>query len=329
MILSGNTLYGTAERGGASGYGTVFSVNTDGSGFTTVYSFTAPTVPGGSGTNSDGAVPWSGVILSGNVLYGTATQGGSYGNGTIFAINTDGKGFTNLYNFTAVTTNSSGAYTNSDGGGPNELILSDNTLYGTAEFGGASGCGTVFSVNTDGSGFTNLYNFTADSDGFDPNALILSGNTLYRTAQRGGKNRNGTVFKVNTDDSGFTTLYRFTDSDNTGANSDGWWPGPGLVLAGDTLYGTSQRGGKYANGTVFSLTLPPPELKLTASGANIVLTWPTNATGFTLQSATALANGGDWQDSTLKVTVVGDQNVVTVDTTAPTAPAAFFRLRGP
>ena len=41
-----------------------------------------------------------------------------------------------------------------------------------------------------------------------------------------------------------------------------------------------------------------------------------------------LANGGDWQDSSLQATVVGDQNVVTVDPTVPTAPTGFFRLRG-
>ena len=40
LILSGNTLYGTASSGGSSGDGTVFAVNTDGTGFTTLHSFT-------------------------------------------------------------------------------------------------------------------------------------------------------------------------------------------------------------------------------------------------------------------------------------------------
>ena len=67
LILSGNTLYGTASGGGSSGNGTVFAVNTDGTSFTTLYSFTALV----SGTNSDGAGPVAGLILSGNTLYGT------------------------------------------------------------------------------------------------------------------------------------------------------------------------------------------------------------------------------------------------------------------
>ena len=70
LILSGNTLYGTASNGGSSGNGTVFAVNTDGTGFTTLHSFT---------DGNDGANPGAGLILSGNTLYGTASEGGSFG----------------------------------------------------------------------------------------------------------------------------------------------------------------------------------------------------------------------------------------------------------
>jgi uncharacterized repeat protein (TIGR03803 family) len=91
---------------------------------------------------SDGAYPTAGLITnsSGNTLYGTAVQGGSPGYGTVFAVNTDGTGFTNLHNF---------AYYDSDGAYPKAgLILSVNSLYGTG--GGSSpGNGTVFAVNTD------------------------------------------------------------------------------------------------------------------------------------------------------------------------------------
>src|SRR5439155_7669597 len=38
------------------------------------------------GTNSDGANPFGGLILSGNTLYGTATYGGSSGRGTVFSL---------------------------------------------------------------------------------------------------------------------------------------------------------------------------------------------------------------------------------------------------
>src|SRR5689334_892928 len=48
-------------------------------------------------TNSDGAVPQAGLLLSGNTLYGTASGGGISGRGTLFKVNADGSGFTNLH----------------------------------------------------------------------------------------------------------------------------------------------------------------------------------------------------------------------------------------
>jgi len=125
LVLSGNTLYGTTTGGGSSGNGMVFAVNTDGSVFTNLYSFSG---------GSDGGAPYAGLILSGNTLYGTTAGGGSLANGTVFALHIDGSVFTNLYNFTG----------GSGGGAPYAgLILSSNTLYGTTAGGGSSGKGTV------------------------------------------------------------------------------------------------------------------------------------------------------------------------------------------
>jgi uncharacterized repeat protein (TIGR03803 family) len=117
-------------------------------GFTNLHSFT-PTgyeTSTGNYTNSDGDYPQAELLLSGNVLYGTASQGG-LGNGTVFAVNTDGTGFTTLHKFT-VPSGSNPGFTNSDGGYPVAgLILFSNTLYGTSRFGGISGKGTVFSIS--------------------------------------------------------------------------------------------------------------------------------------------------------------------------------------
>jgi len=101
----------------------------------------------------------------------------------------------------------------------------------------------VFAVNADGTGFTNLHSFTY-SDGATPWAgLILSGNTLYGTAIQGGRSGNGTVFAVNTDGTGFTNLHSFTAHDDSDINGDGAYPNGGLILSGNTLYGTASRGG--------------------------------------------------------------------------------------
>src|SRR6266704_3453171 len=70
--------------------------------------------------------------------------------GTIFALKTDGTGFTNLHSFT------NGA----DGAIPvAALVAGANTLYGTATGGGAGRNGTIFAINPDGSGLTILHAF--------------------------------------------------------------------------------------------------------------------------------------------------------------------------
>src|SRR6266436_6643327 len=98
--------------------------------FTTLHSF----------AGSDGAYPFAGLLLSGTTLFGTTQRGGSFGRGTVFALNVDGTDFTNVYNFTGGL----------DGDSPAaSLILSGNTLYGTTTGGGSSGNGTVFAVHTD------------------------------------------------------------------------------------------------------------------------------------------------------------------------------------
>jgi uncharacterized repeat protein (TIGR03803 family) len=79
------------------------------------------------------------LTLSGSTLYGTAPVGGSSGNGTAFAINIDGSGFTLLHTFSG----------GSDGALPNNgLVLSGGTLYGTAfQSSAAGGNGTIFSIS--------------------------------------------------------------------------------------------------------------------------------------------------------------------------------------
>ena len=118
----------------------------------------------------------------------------------MFALNANGTAsFTNLYEFAD----------GNDGGNPEAgLVLSGDALYGTTENGGTNGSGSVFAVNSDGTGFTNVYSFTGDSDGAVPlGGLILSGGTLYGTASEGGTNGSGTVFAVNTNGTGFTVLH--------------------------------------------------------------------------------------------------------------------------
>src|SRR5467141_58072 len=64
---NGKTRYGTAANGGSGGWGTLFAINTDGTGFTNLHGFSC----------SDGASPYAGLTVAGNTLYGTTARGGS------------------------------------------------------------------------------------------------------------------------------------------------------------------------------------------------------------------------------------------------------------
>ena len=77
LTLSGNSLYGTTLMGGAYEDGTVFSLPVSGGSPTVLASFA-----GGSG----GKNPNVDLTLSGNTLYGTTWQGGTYNDGTVFAL---------------------------------------------------------------------------------------------------------------------------------------------------------------------------------------------------------------------------------------------------
>lgn len=288
VLLIGNTLFSTAAFGGTIagdptyGSGTIFSVNTDGTGFTKLHSFT-PLNPG-NGKNSDGADPWAGLISSGNTLYGRTGLGGTNGNGTLFKINTDGTGFTTIYNtgwsIYVVSGNTiygqMGNYisaVNTDGTGVRSIyglndfpaaeidvmFLSGSTLYGTMN---TDYYGNVFKINIDGSGFATLHTFSNGNDGADPAGLVISGNMLYGVANHGGANGNGTVFSVDTNGSGFSVLYSFSEQQfdpspyngytTTFTNADGVNP-DGLWLSGNRLYGTTYFGGTNGNGTIFAV----------------------------------------------------------------------------
>ena len=270
LTLSGGTLYGTARQGGSFGRGVVFSLNTNGTGYTVLRSFSAVTLNSdGVLTNSDGAHPFAGLTLSGSTLYGTTYGGGISGNGVVFSLNTNGTDYTVLKSLSALKTNSVGIPTNSDGARPEGyLTLSGNTLYGATYFGGSSGQGALFSLKTNGTGYTLIKNFSArtmnsdgiatNSDGSLPGAgLMLSGNTLYGTTTSGGTSGNGVVFSLNTNGIGYTVLKSFSvliqNSVGIDTNSDGSLPGAGLTLSGSTLYGTTIYGGTSGNGVVFFL----------------------------------------------------------------------------
>lgn len=243
VTLSGSTLYGTTYRGGSgagdAGNGTVFAVNTNGTGYRTVYSF----------SSTDGNRPYGTVTVGGSTLYGmTYYSGASGGKGSIYSVNTDGSDHTTLHTFTG------GA---SDGATPlgGTLTLDGTTLYGMAAHGGpglsSTTDGVAFRIGSDGSAYSNLVDFTGGAMGAVPyGGLTMVGSRWYGMTRYGGSAGpgQGVIFSMNLDGSGYTNLHEFA-----GGTADGAQPNGSLTFDGSVLYGTTRNGGSFGTGTVFRI----------------------------------------------------------------------------
>jgi uncharacterized repeat protein (TIGR03803 family) len=224
--------YGTTSQGGAANAGTVFQLTPAGV-LTILYAF--------SGT-ADGAFPYAGVIqgTDGN-FYGSTSQGGVSGAGTIFQLTPSGA-LTVLYAFTGVD----------DGAYPYAGVVqgTDGNFYGTTYLGGVSGAGTVFQLTPVGT-VTVLYAFTGGADGAYPYAGVIVGvdGNLYGTTSQGGANSAGAVFQLLRDGT-LNTLHAFA-----GGVTDGAYPVGSVIQGSDgDIYGTTLFGGSADSGTVFQVT---------------------------------------------------------------------------
>jgi len=223
-------LYGTTVAGGASNFGTVFKLDSNG----------AESILHSFGNSPDGAYPGrSDLVMDkfGN-LYGTTASGGDSGLGTVFMVDTSGHE-TVLHSFSG-----------SDGATPLAGLIRDKkgNLYGTTAEGGSSGAGTVFKLDTAGHEMV-LYSFKGPPDGIYPtgNLVIGKNGNIYGTTPNGGSSGGGIVFQI--DPSGDeTVLHNFANV------PDGEAPGGGLVIdKKGNLYGTTEGGGAFGFGTVFKL----------------------------------------------------------------------------
>jgi len=150
------------------------------------------------------------------------------------------------------------SFSGADGANPAYSLLqgSGGNFYGTTEYGGASGAGTVIEITPKGK-LTTLYSFCSQSnctDGALPLAALIqaTNGNFYGTTFEGGAKNAGTIFEI-TPKGKLTTVYNFCSK--TGC-TDGASPyGAGLVQSTNgSFYGTTFGGGAHGYGTVFEIT---------------------------------------------------------------------------
>jgi len=228
---SAGNFYGTSQFGGSSNRGVVFKLDSKGKE-TILYTFTG---------GADGGIPIGRVISdAADNLYGITSLGGdpTCSCGTVYKLAKSGA-LKVLHNF-------KGGKDGSQNEGQPELglVMVNGDLYGSASFGGVSGCdgslgcGVLFKVTQSGKE-TVLHRFTGQADGAFPQDLISdqAGNIYGATGGSYKQGNEGTLFKLDTTGK-FTTLYTFP------GGADGISPRWRLLQnASGVFYGVTQFGG--------------------------------------------------------------------------------------
>lgn len=223
----------------------------------------------------DASGPFGGLLAGKDgEFFGISNGGGTSSDGTVYEISAKGQEQV-LHDFQG----------GNDGAGSEAALVMDRAgnLFGTTDYGGGSnacsgGCGTVFELQRNGSGYTErvLHAFSGGEDGEAPlDALILDKHgVLYGTTFFGGTGPCtgetsigytgcGTVFRMTPSGSQYNeaTMYSFQ------AGRDGALPGTAVIAdSSGNLYGTTEFGGNTNSpcrtapiggascGTVFKIT---------------------------------------------------------------------------
>jgi len=190
VIFDANgNLVGTAQ-GGPTGLGTVFKLTPAGDQWveSNIYNFRDA---------EDGYLPIAGLLMDGaGNLYGSASDNGDGGGGTVFELTPSGDTYTFklLYSFTGKPLGECG---------PRATLTMDvaGNLYGTTYCDGAFGRGNVFKLTRDGDNwvYSSLHDFPAFSGDIQypaSNVSIDANGNLWGTASAGGSNGSGGVWMI-------------------------------------------------------------------------------------------------------------------------------------
>jgi uncharacterized repeat protein (TIGR03803 family) len=335
-------LYGVTYLGGTNGYGTVFSLTTNGA-LTTLVSF----------NYINGAYPFGALIQANDgFFYGTTGAGGTDGGwGTVFRMTADGT-LTTLYSFGY----DDGAYP-----GAGLVQATDGNFYGTTSEGGWGGQGTVFRITTNGI-LTTVIWFNG-ANGANPQSPVIQARdgSFCGTTEYGGNGYNGAastgaglVFRLilpmflsnpftqavatvsvpyvasltanSIRPSGDTILYaKLSGPAWLSVGSDGALSGtPAVPDIGTNTFTVSlfDTNGWSCAATMRVTVAPSPWIKaaIVRQGASLWLTWSGRTAPYQVQMATDLMNP-------VWVNITGPLNTNSM-LLAPTASAAIYRIQG-
>jgi uncharacterized repeat protein (TIGR03803 family) len=128
-----------------------------------------------------------------------------------------------------------------------DLLYDGTFLYGMTSGDGLFGCGVIFKIRPDGSGYSKLFQFSGVNGNHPFGSLISDGTYLYGMTKEGGVNYAGVIFKIKLDGTGFVKLLDFDGISN------GSFPLESLMYDGTFLYGMTHQGGINDIGVIFKI----------------------------------------------------------------------------
>ncbi len=256
VIGKDGKLYGMSSGTSSGALATVFSINTDGTGYTVQYRFV-------SGVTTDCTLATG--IGNDSQLYGFTKNGGAYNDGMLFSLTpgtSDGSGhLTVLHNFAG-----SGS---SDGSAPSLGAVQFDAagdIYGTTSLGGSNtSYGTLYELTPSGT-YSVLHSFDNSANGTNPlgQVSIAPDGSLYGVCNTGGSgNGNGTLYHYVPSNGGFAMLHTFGDSASDGQSP---YAAPTIDASGDIIGTASAGGDSDGDGVIYNFIGSTP---VTVSALNL------------------------------------------------------------